>query len=119
VPVPPAAPALIAMMTYYLFRGYRILGGSRSGGCETPVSIQFFEHISRPKIHGVRNSSGCPKIIVVTLGFMENDNPVCIRAGCHIVDAPYIGGFGENLLVDQHSIAREPCGDAKRDDVFF
>ena len=75
-------------------------GGSRSGGCETTVSMQFFEHISRPKIHGVRNSSGCPTIIVVTLGFMENDNPVCIRAGCHIVDAPYIGGFGENLLVD-------------------
>ena len=50
---------------------------------------------------------------------MEQYNPVRIRAGCHIVDAPYIGGFGENLLVDQHSIAREPCGDAKRDDVFF
>jgi hypothetical protein len=50
---------------------------------------------------------------------MENNNPVCIRAGCHIVDAPYIGGFGENLLVDQHPVVGETCGDAKRDDVFF
>jgi hypothetical protein len=52
-------------------------------------------------------------------GFMENDNPVSIRAGCHIVHAPYIGGFGECLLVDQHSVAREPCSDTKRDDIFF
>jgi len=38
VPVPHTAPALIAMMTYYLFRNYRILGG-RSGGGETPLSV--------------------------------------------------------------------------------
>ena len=50
---------------------------------------------------------------------MENDNPVRIRAGCHIVHAPYIGGFGEYLLVDQHSVAPEPCCDPERDDLFF
>ena len=33
-------------------------------------------------------------------GFMEQYNPVRIRAGCHIVHSPYIGGFGECLLVD-------------------
>jgi hypothetical protein len=50
---------------------------------------------------------------------MEYYNPVCIRAGCHIVHAPYIGGFGEYLLVDQYSVAGEPCIDSQRDDMFF
>ena len=31
---------------------------------------------------------------------MEKYYPVCIGAGCHIVHTPYIGGFGEYLLVD-------------------
>jgi hypothetical protein len=37
---PHTAPALIAMMTNYLFGGYRIWG-SHSGGSETPVSVRF------------------------------------------------------------------------------
>jgi hypothetical protein len=57
--------------------------------------------------------------VTVTSGFMENDNPVGIRAGCHIVHSPDIGGFGEYLLVDQHSVARESCSDAERNDMFF
>ena len=30
------APVLRAMVTHYLFRGYRIFGGAQSGGGETP-----------------------------------------------------------------------------------
>jgi len=39
------APALIAMLTYYLSGGYRIRG-SHSGGGETPVSVQILLSIS-------------------------------------------------------------------------
>jgi hypothetical protein len=38
---PQTAPALIAIIKYYLFWGYRILG-SHSGGGEIPVSVQVF-----------------------------------------------------------------------------
>ena len=38
---PVAAPALTAMMMYYLVPVYRIWG-SRSGGGETPMSVQVF-----------------------------------------------------------------------------
>ena len=37
-PVPPIAPALIAMMTYCLFRGDRIRG-SHSGGVKPLLSV--------------------------------------------------------------------------------
>jgi hypothetical protein len=33
---PLTAPVLRAMVTHYLFRGYRIFGGAQSGGGETP-----------------------------------------------------------------------------------
>jgi hypothetical protein len=36
MPVPPAAPALRAMMTYYLFRSYRIFGGAEAAGVKPP-----------------------------------------------------------------------------------
>ena len=36
MPVPPTAPALRAMMTYYLFWSYRIFGGAEAAGEKTP-----------------------------------------------------------------------------------
>jgi len=36
MPVHPAAPALRAMMTYYLFRSYRIFGGAEAAGVKPP-----------------------------------------------------------------------------------
>ena len=45
---PLTAPALIAMMTNYLFGSYRIRG-SHSGGGETAVSVQVFLDISYEK----------------------------------------------------------------------
>jgi len=34
------------MMTYYLFRTYRIFWGAQSGGGEIPVSVQVFLTVS-------------------------------------------------------------------------
>jgi hypothetical protein len=45
VPEPLTAPALIAIMTYYLLRSYRIRG-NRSCGVETSVTVQVFLGIS-------------------------------------------------------------------------
>jgi hypothetical protein len=36
MPVPPVAPALRAMMTYYLFRSYRIFWGAEAAGVKPP-----------------------------------------------------------------------------------
>ena len=48
VPVPPYRPCAYRIEICYLFRNYRILGGSRSGGGKTPVGIQrVIEHFSR------------------------------------------------------------------------
>ena len=46
VPVPPTAPALGAMMTYYLFWSYHSRENPGSGD-ETPVSVQFFYDFSK------------------------------------------------------------------------
>ena len=51
VPVPPDLPCAYGIVMYYLFRSYRISGGSRSGWGETPVSVyHVIEHFSRAEI---------------------------------------------------------------------
>jgi hypothetical protein len=42
VPVPPYRPALRAMMTQYLFGGYRILGEHKAAGVKNPYAFRFF-----------------------------------------------------------------------------
>jgi hypothetical protein len=38
------------MMTYYLFRTYRIFWGAQSGGGEIPVECsRFFDRLSEPR----------------------------------------------------------------------
>jgi hypothetical protein len=44
--VPLTAPALRAMMTYYLFRSYRIFRGAEAVGVKPPLCVQIFLNIS-------------------------------------------------------------------------
>ena len=50
---------------------------------------------------------------------MKNDNPVCIRAGGHVIHTPDIGSLGECLLVDQHPVTDEPCIYSRNDHILF
>jgi hypothetical protein len=45
-PVPLTPPALRAMMTYYLFRSYRIFWGAEAAGVKLLLCVQVFLNIS-------------------------------------------------------------------------
>jgi hypothetical protein len=47
---PLTAPALSAMMTYYLFRWYRIWGEHKAAGVKPPSSVQVFLTISSERL---------------------------------------------------------------------